>query len=73
MKLAGRLLRHADLAAHKVLFWDPKLGQRSRVDILRNDTGLEEAVYYIKRLMENRLLWHYIASRIPLTLNQVNL
>ena len=66
MKLAGHILRHEDLAAHKVMFWDPKHGQRSRgcsrksyVDILHKDTGLGETVD-IQRLMENRLLWRNI-------------
>ena len=66
MKLAGHIWRHDDLAAHKVLFWDPKHGQRSRgrprksyVDILLHDTGLGETVD-IQRLMENRVLWRNI-------------
>ena len=70
MKLTGHISRHDNLLAHKLLFWDPKHGQRGRgrpqltfLDMLQRDTGLE-SISEIETLMLDRHEWRCtIAAR----------
>ena len=63
MKLAGHIQRHDDLAAHRLLLWEPLHGFRNRgapkltfVDTIRRDVDLQDTGE-IKQLMLDRKLW----------------
>ena len=81
MRLAGNIQRHDDLAAHKLLPWEPSHGTRGRgrppltfVDNLRSDTGLKNTGE-IKKLIAYRqkaLETHYRDSDSEAAIGQVS-
>ena len=63
LRIAGHCIRHSEEEAAKVVLWEPRTGRIGRgrrpinyIDILKNDTGLEET-NDLKAVMEDRELW----------------
>ena len=68
LRIAGHCIRHSEEEAAKVVLWEPRTGRIGRgrrpinyIDILKNDTGLEET-NDLKAVMEDRELWKGIVT-----------
>ena len=66
LKLAGHCVRHKEEISSNIVLWEPTRGRFRRgrkkknfVDVLKEDTGLENA-QEIKTAMMNRNLWNMI-------------